>query len=83
MRMGSPARGSVVSIAGTHQVMGRVKKRKGLARVTGRGSDNRQCEDEEMERRRRRRNVIDTKGIVDKAGGIRWMAMEWVCGVIG
>ena len=60
----------VVCIAGTHHVTERVKEKKGLARVTGRGSDNKSCEDEEMERRRRRWNLIDTKRIVDKAGRI-------------
>ena len=74
---------NVVSIAGTPSGDGTCKRREGLARVTRGGSDNRQCEDENMERRRRGRNVIDTTGRVDKAGGIRWMAMEWLCGVIG
>ena len=68
--MGGPVRGSVVCIAGTHHVTERVKEKEGLARVTGRGSDNRRCEDEEMERQRRQWNVIDTKRIVDKAGRI-------------
>ena len=74
---------NVVSIAGTPSGDGTCKRREGLARVTRGGSDNRQCEDEEMERRRRRRNTIDKKGTVDIAIGIRWMAMEWLCGVIG